>query len=71
MDEQDTFDALRYLIVTTQNGTTVYHNANRDIHRDDGPAVIFETGLSLWYWQGMLCSKAKHAQLASNAGYTP
>lgn len=71
MDEQDTFNALRYLKVTTREGTTIYYNANRDIHREDGPAVIFESGLSLWYWQGNLCTKTKHAQLASNAGYTP
>jgi hypothetical protein len=42
ISEQDAFDKLKYDISYTKNGRKVYKNKDGKIHRDGGPAVIFQ-----------------------------
>ena len=52
MSEQDVFDALKYRIVVNEYGTRRYYNAAGQLHRLDGPAVIYQYGHMLWYQNG-------------------
>jgi hypothetical protein len=48
ISDQDLFDELKYDI-TIKNGNKLYRNHNGEIHRDDGPAVIYSDGMKMWY----------------------
>ena len=43
--EADVYEALKYHIEDNGNGTRSYRNAAGELHREDGPAVIFEGGV--------------------------
>ena len=52
MSEVDVFDALKYHIEVDRYGTRRYYNAAGQLHRLDGPAVIYQYGLMFWYQNG-------------------
>ena len=53
--EADVYEALKYHIEDDGNGTRRYRNAAGELHREDGPAVIFEGGVEqMWYRNGKL-----------------
>ena len=52
MREQEVFDTLTYRIVVNEYGTRRYYNAAGQLHRLDGPAVIYQYGLMFWYQNG-------------------
>ncbi len=37
---------------TQKNGTIKYRNEEGDLHREDGPAVIYNYGSKFWYLNG-------------------
>lgn len=47
----DTFAALKYR-VTKYDTRVEYRNAAGQLHRDDGPAVIFNIGYKAWWVNG-------------------
>lgn len=49
--EHDTWEALKYNIITTEGGDK-YYLFNGRLHRDDGPAYIGENGDCEWYQHG-------------------
>ena len=53
MSEQEVFDALTYRIEVNEYGTRRYYNAAGQLHRLDGPAVIYQYGLMFWYQNGL------------------
>ena len=54
MPEQEVFDALKYRIEVNDIGTTCYYNSVEQLHRDDGPAVVFADNTKQWYQNGQL-----------------
>ena len=52
MSEQDTFESLKYNISIEANGTRVYRNAQGQLHREGGPAIIATHGSEFWYYNG-------------------
>ena len=53
MSEQAVFDTLKYHIKVTKGGTHCYYNNAGELHRDDGPAVLWADGTKLWYQNGL------------------
>lgn len=53
MNEQDTFDNLKYRIVVATSGTRCYYDNENRIHREDGPAVETHNGTTMWYIHGI------------------
>ena len=54
VSEQDVFDSLKYRIVADARGTRRYYNSADQLHRTDGPAVIWADGTKLWFQNGQL-----------------
>ena len=54
MSEEDIFEKLKYKITVDDLGTKRYLNSNNELHRIDGPAVIFPDGEVLWCVNGRL-----------------
>lgn len=54
MDEQDTFDRLKYYVEVDRHGTRYYHNAAGQLHREGGPAIEYKDGSKSWYRNGEL-----------------
>ena len=54
MGEQTVFDALKYRIKVTKDGTRFYYNNAGELHRDDGPAVEWADGSKGWFQNGLL-----------------
>ena len=52
MSEVEVFDALRYRIEVDMRGTRWYYNAANQLHRDDGPAVVYADGIKCWWQNG-------------------
>ena len=51
---EDVFEALKYRVVVTANGTRRYYNGAGQVHRDEGPAVEWWDGAQEWYQNGRL-----------------
>ena len=49
MSEQSVFDSLKYRIETDASGTRRYYNSAGQLHRLEGPAVVFAGGAMCWY----------------------
>ena len=49
MSEHEVFEALKYRIVDDRGGIRRYHNAAGQLHRIDGPAIIWDNGVEFWY----------------------
>jgi hypothetical protein len=55
MNIDDTFDHLKYNIVTDEDGTIFYYNNKNKLHREnDQPAIVWENGTKQWYVNGQL-----------------
>ena len=54
MTEDDTYDHLKYRIITNESGSIYYYNSNGLLHREDGPAVILSDGTKKWYCNGVM-----------------
>ena len=52
MSEQDVFDSLKYRVVVNEYALC-YYNKNDQLHRTEGPAVIWADGTKLWYQNGL------------------
>ena len=52
MSEQAVFDSLKYRIETDESGTRRYYNSAGQLHRLDGPAVIWADGTKFWHQNG-------------------
>ena len=52
MSEQAVFDSLKYRIETDASGTRRYYNSAGQLHRLDGPAVIWADGTKFWHQNG-------------------
>ena len=53
MSEQAVFDALKYRIEDTEYGTRRYYNSADQLHRTEGPAVIWWNDTKEWYQKGL------------------
>ena len=53
MSEQAVFDSLKYRIETDERGTRRYYNSAGQLHRLDGPAVVYAGGANAWYQNGL------------------
>lgn len=51
---EDVFDALKYRVVVDLYGAHRYYNQNNQLHRENGPAVVFEDNSRQWYLNGKL-----------------
>lgn len=49
MSEHEVFEALKYRIVDDRGGIRRYYNAAGQLHRIDGPAIIWDNGVEFWY----------------------
>lgn len=53
--EAELFDALRHRIAVCQRtGIRRYYNHSGQLHREDGPAVIWRDGSEAWFHNGKL-----------------
>ena len=52
MSEQEVFAALKYRIVADARGTRRYYNSTDQLHRTDGPAVIWADEHKEWWQNG-------------------
>ena len=48
------YSALKYRIEVDEYGSRRYHNALGQLHRLDGPAIVFSSGSREWYLNGHL-----------------
>ena len=53
-DENDVFDALKYRSEVDKLGTRRYRNAAGQLHREEGPAIVYNDGTEKWYQNGKL-----------------
>ena len=53
-DENDVFDALKYRSEVDRLGTRRYRNAAGQLHREEGPAIVYNDGTEKWYQNGKL-----------------
>ena len=53
-DENDVFDALKYRSEVDRLGTRRYRNAAGQLHRDEGPAIVYNDGTENLYQNGNL-----------------
>ena len=49
----EVFETLKYYIVDSINGTRRYYTSENKLHREDGPAVIWEEGCLEWWINGL------------------
>ena len=52
--EAELFDTLKYRIEVDEFGSRKYLNAAGQLHREDGPAVVYATGTKEWWFNGQL-----------------
>ena len=52
--EADTFNHLKYRIVTDDTGRLYYYNSDGLLHREDGPAILYPGGYQAWFQNGKL-----------------
>ena len=63
MSEQEVFEALRYRIEVDVFGTRKYHNSTGQLHRTDGPAVVYANAEMQWWIHGEHMSEDKFKQM--------
>ena len=54
MDEQAVFDALKYRIKVDVFGVRKYYNKDDQLHRTDGPAIVYKDGSTEWYQNDLM-----------------
>ena len=52
--EEEVYDALKHRIVVGDNGTRRYYNNLCQLHREDGPAIVYADNTKVWYQNGVL-----------------
>ena len=52
MSEQEVFDQLKYRIEVDEDSTRRYYNTAGQLHRTDGPAIEWASGVKYWYQNG-------------------
>ena len=52
MNEQEVFDALKYRVEVNEYARCYYDKDNQ-LHRTEGPAVIWADGTKCWYHNGL------------------
>ena len=52
--KEEVYDALKYRIVVGDNGTRRYYNNLCQLHREDGPAIVYADNTKVWYQNGVL-----------------
>ena len=65
MNHDALIDRLSGSVETSRLGTIRYYNSNGELHRTDGPAVIYICGTKFWYINGIEVTKIEHARLAA------
>ena len=48
------YDALKYRVRTDSNGGRWYYNSSGQLHRDEGPAIMYAGGGQEWWQNGQL-----------------
>lgn len=51
--EAELYEALKYRVEVDHNGTRKYYNDAGQLHRVDGPAVVWRDGSLEWYHNGL------------------
>lgn len=51
---QEVFDLLKYRVETVGTRGRKYYNSSNQLHREEGPAVIRDSGSRAWYQNGKL-----------------
>ena len=51
---EEVFERLKYRIETDGTRGRKYYNSSNQLHREEGPAVILDSGSSAWYQNGKL-----------------
>ena len=51
--EAEVFEELKYRIEVDECGSRRYYNALGQLHRDNGPAIVFSSGSREWYRNGL------------------
>lgn len=52
--KEEVYDALKYRIVVGNGGTRRYYNNLGQLHREDGPAIVYADNTKVWYQNGVL-----------------
>lgn len=68
MNEQAVFDALRYRVEVDMRGTRWYYNAANQLHREGGPAIVWDDGDEWWYINGVILTEAEFNQAVKVLG---
>ena len=50
----EVFDSLKYRVDVDRHGTRMYYNSAGQLHREDGPAVVWCDGTHKWWQNGKL-----------------
>jgi hypothetical protein len=54
VNELDTYEKLKYDVLTTSTGVVLYFDKDGKLHREGGPAIICPDGSQYWYDHGFL-----------------
>lgn len=54
MTEDEMFDQLKYRIEVGRDGTRSYYNSAGQLHREEGPAQVYNNGRTAWFRNGEL-----------------
>ena len=49
---QEVFERLKYRVETVGTRGRKYYNSSNQLHREEGPAVILDSGSRAWYQHG-------------------
>ena len=66
MHEHEVFEALKYRIEVNGYGTRRYYNNADQLHRTNGPAVVYSNGVLCWYFNGEELTEAEFNQRVNN-----
>ena len=50
--EAEVYEALKHRVEVDRFGTRRYLDHDGQLHRDDGPAIVYTTGGKIWYCNG-------------------
>ena len=64
----DVFESLKYRVEVNAAGTRRYYNAAGQLHREDGPAIVFSSGSREWYRNGLQHREDGPATVWSDGG---
>lgn len=58
--QEDVYTALKYRVVVDANGTRCCYNHRGDLHREDGPAIVWCNNTHEWYYKGVRYEKSDY-----------